>query len=363
VAVARMRVRDRIVRRQGILLAAGRVFVRSGFRLATMEEIAAAAGVGVGTLYTYFKNKEHLFASLLAESAELLYDRLRAAAAKPVPPGLGLIAINRAYADYFAEYPDYFRVQLLAHYDNNLAGTSATERQKIQRLARRNFELLADKIREGQQLGMFRTDVEPMAAATVLWASYTGVFLAAANQALLEVADLTIEKLLSAAAFVHFAGLGTERDMAPVAQPVAGAGPARVSLSDLREVVRDAPWIDPAMIFAGMRMTFQPEKARGFRETYQYRLSGRRGGLWTVAIEDGTIRIARGEESAAGVVFELSDESFIRIVTAQVEPSELWMKGELKVTGDLQRAALFQTFFLPGERLAPGGIRDGGAVR
>ena len=345
--VARVRVRDRIVRRQEILLAAGRVFIRSGFRLATMEDIAEAAGVGVGTLYTYFENKEHLLASLLAESAELLHERLKAAAAKPVPPGLGLIAINRAYADYFAEYPDYFRIQLLFHYDRNLAGASPKERKRVQMLARRNFELLADKIREGQRLGMFRNDVEPMAAATVLWASYTGVFLAATNQALLELADLTIEKLLSAAAFLHFAGLGTEREMAPTAQVDGGEMQSRVSLADLQEVVRDAPWIDPSMIFAGMRMAFRPEKARGFRETYQYRLSGRRGGVWTVTVDEGSIRIVRGESAEPRIVLELSDENFIRLVTGQIEASELWMKGDLKVTGDLQRAALFQTFFMP----------------
>jgi TetR/AcrR family transcriptional regulator len=359
-AVAKIRVRDRIVRRQEILLAAGRVFIRSGFRLATMEDIADAAGVGVGTLYTYFESKAHLLASLLAESAELLHERLKAAAAKPVPPGLGLIAINRAYADYFAEYPDYFRIQLLFHYDRNLGSASPKERKKVQTLARRNFELLADKIREGQRLGMFRTDVEPMAAATVLWASYTGIFLAATNQALLELADLTIEKLLSAAAFVHFAGLGTERDMAPTAQVEGGPMHSPVSLSDLREVVRDAPWVDPSMIFAGMRMAFRPEKARGFRETYQYRLSGRRGGVWTVTIDEGSIRIVQGESAPPGIVLELSDESFIRLVTGQIEASELWMRGELKVTGDLQRAALFQTFFLPGDAH---GRTTGGSTR
>src|ERR1041385_6588991 len=65
--VAKTRVRDRIGRRREILLAAGRVFIKKGFRLATMEDIAAAAGLGVGTLYHYFDSKEQLFASLLAE--------------------------------------------------------------------------------------------------------------------------------------------------------------------------------------------------------------------------------------------------------------------------------------------------------
>jgi TetR/AcrR family transcriptional regulator len=345
--------RDRVVRRREILLAAARVFIKNGFRRATMEEIAAVAGLGVGTLYHYFKNKEQLFASLLADSAELLNERLRKAAAKSVPPGLGLLAISRAYADYFAEFPDYFRIQLLFPHEADLGGGFVKERNKLKALARRNFELLADKIREGQELGMFRTDVEPMAAATVLWASYTGVFLAATNQALLEVADLSVEKLLSAAAFLHFAGLGTESVAAPTASSATSVAAPRASLADLQGALREAPWIHPSMIFTGMPMTFRPEKARGFRETYEYRLSGSRGAVWTIAIDDGSISVSQGAAAGAAIVLEMTDESFVRMVTGEVEPSDLWMRGELKVTGDLQRAALFRTFFLPDTDIRP----------
>ena len=346
-AIAKARVRDRIVRRQEILLAAGRVFMKKGFRLATMEDIAAAADVGVGTLYHYFKSKEHLFASLLAESTQILSDRLRAAAEKPLPPSLGLLAINRAYADYFAEYPDYFRIQMFFQNDRDVGDEFAKERKKVEKLARENFEILAAKIRDGQAHGMFRNDIDPMAAAIALWASYNGIFLVATNQPLLELAGMSVETLLSAAAFVHFAGLGTDQAAPPVVHEESGRKASNVSLADLQEAVRSAPWIEPAMIFSGMRMTFQPEKAKGFRETYEYRLSGRRGGTWAVVIDDGKISTAEGSAVGPAIILEMSDESFLKMVTGQIEPTELWMKGELKVTGDLQRAALFRTFFYP----------------
>lgn len=344
-AVARARIRDRIVRRREILLAAGRVFIKKGFRLATMEDIAAAAGVGVGTLYHYFKSKEHLFASLLADSTEILSQRLKAAADKPLPPSLGLLAINRAYADYFAEYPDYFRIQMFFQNDRAAGDEFAKQRKKVEKLARENFELLAEKIRDGQSHGMFRADIDPMSAAIALWASYNGIFLAATNQPLLALANLSVETLLSAAAFLHFAGLGTEKTIAPVVHERKGRKASRVSLTDLQEAVRSAPWIDPGMIFAGMPMTFQSEKTAGFRETYEYRLSGRRGGVWTVVIDDGTISVAECAATEPAIVIAMSDDNFIKTVTGQVDSAELWMKGALQVTGDLQRAALFRTFF------------------
>ena len=346
-AVAKTRVRDRIVRRQEILLAAGRVFLKKGFRLATMEDIASAAEVGVGTLYHYFRSKEHLFASLLLESTQMLHDRLRAAAAKPLPPQLGLLAINRAYVDYYSEFPEYFRIQMFFQYDFETGAEFAKERKKIQRLARANFELLAEKLRAGQAIGAYRPDVDPMTGAFALWASYNGIFLAATNSMLLELAELSVEQLLATAAFIHFAGIGSAQAIAPELPHGHAATPSKVDLADLQQAVRSAPWISPSMIFAGMGMTFQSEKALGVREVYEYRLSGKRGGTWTVKIDDGTIAVADGAAENPGVILEMSDERFLQLVTGQAEAVDLLVSGELKVTGSLQSAARFQGFFLP----------------
>jgi len=65
---SKVRFRDAVVRRERILLAAARVFLKKGFRLASMEDIAAAADVAIGTIYHHFRNKEHLFTSLEAEN-------------------------------------------------------------------------------------------------------------------------------------------------------------------------------------------------------------------------------------------------------------------------------------------------------
>lgn len=68
-------------RREHILDAARRCFVRTGFHRATMQGIAAEAGVSLGALYVYFDSKEALIAGLcerdraeFAERFELLED-------------------------------------------------------------------------------------------------------------------------------------------------------------------------------------------------------------------------------------------------------------------------------------------------
>jgi AcrR family transcriptional regulator len=51
-------------RREDLLRAGMEVFVGTGFRDATIEEITTAAGVAKGTFYLYFDSKDHLLGAL-----------------------------------------------------------------------------------------------------------------------------------------------------------------------------------------------------------------------------------------------------------------------------------------------------------
>ena len=56
-----------------ILAAAEVMFASKRFHEVLMDDIAIGAGVGKGTIYRYFKNKEELYAALLKEaSTELM---------------------------------------------------------------------------------------------------------------------------------------------------------------------------------------------------------------------------------------------------------------------------------------------------
>ncbi|TQR87522.1 TetR/AcrR family transcriptional regulator [Mycobacterium hodleri] len=53
-------------KRAAILTGAEEVFLRRGYGLTTMDEVAAAAGVGKQTVYRHFASKEALFENLIA---------------------------------------------------------------------------------------------------------------------------------------------------------------------------------------------------------------------------------------------------------------------------------------------------------
>lgn len=64
-------------RRQALLDAARAIFLEKGYASATIDEVVARAGGSKATVYALFKNKEGLFAALVADCAEELADLLR----------------------------------------------------------------------------------------------------------------------------------------------------------------------------------------------------------------------------------------------------------------------------------------------
>jgi AcrR family transcriptional regulator len=73
-------------RRDLILAAATRVFARSGCAQATMQDVAAEAGLSVGAIYRYYPGKEQLVRAVfdrIGESTRSLFGRAMEAAESP----------------------------------------------------------------------------------------------------------------------------------------------------------------------------------------------------------------------------------------------------------------------------------------
>lgn len=62
-----------------ILKAAAAVFARKGYHRALVDEVAKAAGVGKGTVYRYFRDKEDLFFSILDQGIDRLIEDMERA--------------------------------------------------------------------------------------------------------------------------------------------------------------------------------------------------------------------------------------------------------------------------------------------
>jgi AcrR family transcriptional regulator len=62
--------------RKKIIISAGQIFSRFGFRKTTMDEVARALKIGKSSIYYYFSSKEEIFEAVVLSEANILRNEL-----------------------------------------------------------------------------------------------------------------------------------------------------------------------------------------------------------------------------------------------------------------------------------------------
>ena len=96
----------RAVRERQMLDAAVAVFARRGYRSASMDEIADAAGVSKPLVYLYLHSKDQLFAACVRREAEGLSAAVRASVDLAAAPDRQLWTGLLGFFEYTAAHPD-----------------------------------------------------------------------------------------------------------------------------------------------------------------------------------------------------------------------------------------------------------------
>jgi AcrR family transcriptional regulator len=91
-----------------MLDAAARLFGTQRFHEVRMEDVAAAAAVGKGTLYRYFADKEELYQALLSRAARQLQARLQEELVKDMGARTKLVRVVAALVSFFDAQPHLF---------------------------------------------------------------------------------------------------------------------------------------------------------------------------------------------------------------------------------------------------------------
>jgi AcrR family transcriptional regulator len=87
----RKRSRRKEARPAEIATAALRLFAERGFAATRLEDVAAAAGIGKGTIYLYFANKEELFEAVVLQRLVPRLDAAEAIVGSYTGPAAGLL--------------------------------------------------------------------------------------------------------------------------------------------------------------------------------------------------------------------------------------------------------------------------------
>jgi AcrR family transcriptional regulator len=118
-------------RRTEILDAATAAFSKHGFAAADVQEIADQTGVGKGTVYRYFPNKEGLFLAAVDHGMRNLKTAVDAAVATAKEPLKRIAQGVRAYLTFFDAHPEIVEllIQERAHFRDRKTPTYFVHRE------------------------------------------------------------------------------------------------------------------------------------------------------------------------------------------------------------------------------------------
>lgn len=152
--------------RNQLLDAAEEVFGRKGFHETTLKEIAERAEFSVGSVYSFFENKDDLFQQIFARAGAEYMPRMAAVLEGPGSPAERLGALVRMQIEFFRERKHFGRLYL--RYSS--ATLQSDERLADQLVLDNYAEALQrqhDLFAEGQATGQFH-DGEPTVLARML---------------------------------------------------------------------------------------------------------------------------------------------------------------------------------------------------
>lgn len=148
----------------------------------SVREIAEQSGYSAAAIYTYFQNKEELFAETLSRRGLVLLDVVTQASAEPGDAMAKLQAIVEATFAFFAEHPD-FR-QMLRHVRNADATIPAVvlhyAGDRLQSYAQ-VLDVMLAVIKDGQAAGLIRTGSPSALLHFFMTLTYEQVFLTSAD--------------------------------------------------------------------------------------------------------------------------------------------------------------------------------------
>jgi AcrR family transcriptional regulator len=167
--------RERERRKEEILDAAQRVFVEKGLTIATVDDIAAAAELGKGTLYLHFESKEDIYLALMMRGLRLLYSVFGEIISHETSVVKILHRLEKAYVEFFNTQRHYFRMLNSAHTSNVHKEVSEAMRAAYAAESQKNWEQIIDLFNRGVREKRIRNDINPIEMAVIIWSNATSL--------------------------------------------------------------------------------------------------------------------------------------------------------------------------------------------
>jgi AcrR family transcriptional regulator len=155
-------------RRQQILQAARRRLEHYGYEKTTMAEIASDAGVAVGTLYQYFKNKEDLIVAFGEECQNRYLEALTRISESSLPPQDRLRELARLRVLEIKR-----QMEATPHGGEIMLRMMQRGHACCRKMREQERQMIEEILREGAQRGEFSV-TSPLDTARVFQSAFSG---------------------------------------------------------------------------------------------------------------------------------------------------------------------------------------------
>ena len=94
---------------------------------------------------------------------------------------------------------------------------------------------------------------------------------------------------------------------------------------------------------------FVPNAAKGVKAVFQFELAGDGGGTYHVTVDDGVMSVAEGPSPTPSATLKMSADNYVKMANGELNGAMAYMKGQLKVTGNVLLAQKMQAIFPQGK--------------
>lgn len=193
---------------RAILDAASRLFFERGLQRTTIDEIAEAAGVSVGSVYVHFGSKEGLYLALVEHAVELS-EQYTQQAVHDASPLRRVLNLGDAYVDFALAEPVAFRIASMQMFDPLVSDELGPIAERIAQRISNTIMRIRNDLAEAAEIGEI-IPIDPDRAMTFVWGAWSGVLALGLRDAPLTVPAEYVRQTLKAASLVLERGLSAK---------------------------------------------------------------------------------------------------------------------------------------------------------
>ncbi len=94
---------------------------------------------------------------------------------------------------------------------------------------------------------------------------------------------------------------------------------------------------------------FVASAAKGVNAVFQFELAGEGGGTYHVTVTDGAMSVAEGPSPSPSATLKMNADNYVKMANGDLNGAMAFMKGQLKVTGNVLLAQKMQQIFPQGK--------------